>query len=195
MASFDIDNESIIIPSSKYKLAGLILMTATFAAVGVFMLLNAKEIAGTEYHRRPVFSVITIDIIGAAFGGIGFILFVYQLLRSSKPGLIVNFDGIYDNSTLLSAGLIRWDEITDIKESDQAGYINIFVKNPEEHIDRLRNPVKKRAVKAVFNKNGTPISISQDTLKCEYNELWSLLTTPLFEYQQAKKATHFNGAI
>ena len=90
----------------------------------------------------------------------------------------------------MGIGLIRWDEIIDIKEADQAGYINIFVRDPEKLVDRVRNPLLKRAIRADFNKHGTPVSIAETTLRCGYNELWSLLTTRLYEYRRAIENTH-----
>src|ERR1700739_1193820 len=166
MASFDINNESITIPISRYKLMGLIMIAATFLVIGVFVILYAKDIANTTYRRPSVSSVIFMGILSISFGGVAGILFIYRMLLSSKPVLIVDLDGIHDNSTLLAVGLIRWDEIIDIKEADQAGYINIFVKDPEKLVDLLRTPQKKRVIRADFNKHGTPVSISEGTLRC-----------------------------
>jgi len=195
MANFNLDNESITIPISKYKIVGLFLMSAAIAAVGVLALLNAKAMANTEYHRRPVFLVIIVGIICAAVGVVACILSAYRLLLSSKPGLIVDLNGIFDNSTPASLGLVKWNEITDIRESDQAGYINIFVKNPREFIDRSRNGLTKRIIQAAFKKSGTPIIISDSSLRCDYNELSTLLSTRLFEYQQAREHTLFDGTL
>jgi len=190
MSSFDIDQESVSIPVSRYKLGGLIMYAFAFLAVGILIIVYAKEISQTGYRHPPKVYVIFMGILSAAFGGVASLLFVYRFFLSSKPGLIVDLEGIHDNSTLMGIGLIRWDEIIEIKEADQAGYINIIVKDPEKLVDRIRNPLIKRAIKADFNKHGTPVSIAETTLRCGYDELWSLLTTRFYEYQRAIENTH-----
>ena len=191
MSSFDIDQESVSIPVSRYKLGGLIMYALAFLVLGIVIIVYAQEISLTSYrYHPPKVYVILMGAFSAAFGGVASLLFIYRFFLSSKPGLIVDLEGIHDNSTLMGIGLIRWDEIIDIKEADQAGYINIIVKDPEKLVDRVRNPLIKRAIKADFNKHGTPVSIAETTLRCGYNELWSLLTTRFYEYQRAIENTH-----
>jgi hypothetical protein len=194
MANFDPDSESVTIPFSRYKLTGLLLICLGFAAVGIWCIIDREAISAGSLHHDPVFFAMFIGVVCIAFAGMGCSVFLYQLFNR-KPGLVVDINGIRDNSTLASVGLIKWDDITEVTEGSAAGFVYIHVKNPEAYINRFNNRWKKKFAKANFDKNGTPLAISQNELKCDFNELYALLTARVFEYQEAKKDTHFHGSL
>ena len=100
-----ITTNEIIIPLSKKKTIFLLLVDVVFVAVCLKLL--------TQDHPDSILFAVIIPIIGMLlFGSCG----IYMIIKffDKKPGLIINNEGIIDNSSAISAGLIKWGDITNI---------------------------------------------------------------------------------
>lgn len=85
--------------------------------------------------------------------------------------LIIDLNGITDNSSNLSVGLIKWTDITDIRSDNDNStkFLYIFVKNLEKYIQKKK--FTRRLMRMNLNMTGTPLYISSITLKCSFKEL------------------------
>jgi hypothetical protein len=103
-------------------------------------------------------------------------LFIKKL-PDNKPGLIINSEGIIDNSSGVSAGLVLWKDIIEITTSNVMNqkFLMFIVKNPEEYINRQNGIVKRKAMEMNYRSYGSPISISANTLDTNFEELYELL--------------------
>ena len=93
-------------------------------------------------------------------------------LFDKSPGLVLNSEGILDNSSGLSAGVIPWSEVVDIREYQvqKQKFVSIHVQDPEKYANN-GNALKRMANRANIKMCGTPINISANSLKIGYEEL------------------------
>ncbi len=89
-----------------------------------------------------------------------------------KSGVIINHDGIIDTSSLVSVGLIKWEDIVRIRkiEVNSVPFLIIDVKNQEEYLKDL-NKLKAWWMRVNAKSFGSAISISPVFLKCKFSEL------------------------
>lgn len=100
-----------------------------------------------------------------------FTLGLIQLLFKCE-GVSIDSEGLFDNSSLVSVGLIEWDDITSIRTGkvNTTRFLFIDVKNPEEYLSRF-GKLKTWWLKVNAGPFGTPISISAVLLACSFDEL------------------------
>lgn len=103
----------VIYPNRHYLMA---LAAACLLLVGacVYPLIYGYDISGRDELGQFLKAVTPgIFYIGAPLFGLFLIYVCHQLLRP-KPSVIINQEGIFDNASLLGAGMIRWDEIKSV---------------------------------------------------------------------------------
>ena len=169
------DNE-IKIPLSKNKILLLFLGSLIFVVLGIWFLNDPEKFAHSVYRPRSAEFIKIIGIVSVAFFGICGI-FAFKKLFDKKDGLIINENGITDNSSGTSIGLIKWTDIIGIGITQvySQKFIMIEVSNPEYYIELNKNRIGKMAMKANYNKYGSPISISANSLKTDFAELKVLI--------------------
>jgi len=64
-------------------------------------------------------------------------------------------------------------------------FLLIEVKNPEKYIGKAKSRMKARLMKTNMKMYGTPLSITSNTLKYDFNELEKLIQT---EFENSKNA-------
>jgi hypothetical protein len=105
--------------------------------------------------------------------------FSIKKLLDKTPGLVFNEQGIIDNSSGVSAGLIPWEEIADIqifklnKVSSQR-FLSIFVHQAESYVCR-GNKFQQFLNRQNTRLSGTPINISTNSLKINFDELVNIV--------------------
>src|ERR1700682_4416800 len=119
--------ETLAISSSKKKLAGFGVGSAACAAFGVkWWMVAGAALVGT----------------GVAVVCIGFFalcgLYCFVKMCDRAPGLVLDRDGIIDNSTGVAAGRVRWEEITDIRfrMMGRQRFVTIDVVDPRRFVER-----------------------------------------------------------
>ncbi len=165
----------IKIPLSKTKLI--------FAFIGsaIFILIGREFILMPEKYVSPLMrSPELIAIVGYAsviFFGLCLIYILYKA-SDKKPGLIVNGNGITDNSNFSSVGLIEWSEIIGIRSQQvmSTKFILIDVLNPEKFIQKS-SKFKASLLKTNMKMYGTPLSITSNSLRYNFDEMEKLLKT------------------
>src|SRR5690554_5511875 len=107
-------NEQIEIPLSKQKMILTLLGSIVFVGLGIWFLINPPKI------RNPIFGnptvIFIVGLVAILFFGLVAIT-VFRKLWDKKAGLIINQQGIIDNSSGVSAGLVLWTDIEEIKVS------------------------------------------------------------------------------
>jgi len=171
----------IRIALSKKKLIFGFIGSIIFVVLGIQFILKPVSYVSFLYRN-----VELIRIVGyASLIFFGFCL-IYILCKAfdKKPGLIINENGITDNSNFTSVGLIEWSEIIGIRTQQvmKTKFILIDVLNPEKYI---QNSTKFKAtlMKGNLKMYGTPLSITSNSLSYNFNELEKLLNTEFNKYK------------
>ncbi len=175
-------DEQIEISLSKQKMILTLLGSIVFVGLGIWFLINPPKIS------NPIFGNPTlIFIVGLAsilfFGLVA--VTIFRKFSDKKPGLIISRHGITDNSSGVSAGLIPWSDIQEIKISQVMSqkFLMLIVNNPQDYLDKVTNPLKRNAMKMNYKTYGSPISISSNALRTNFNELQNLLLEKMNEYK------------
>lgn len=176
--------ETIEIPLNKQKILLLIFGAATLVAVGVLFIINPVEFEGRRASKEMIF---IIGIAAVLFFGIC-LVFAIRKLFSKQVGLMINSDGLIDNSAGNSAGQILWTDVKGITIYNVMNqkFVSVHVKDPEKYISAQKNVFKRKLMAQNYKMAGTPISISPNTLKISFNELHSLLQDRFGKYKQSQ---------
>ncbi len=168
------ETTNIKIPLSKGKMIFLLLGALLFVILSVFIFLNAEEML-TRRISNPIFIKI-IAIIGFLFFGV-ILMSILKKMISNQSGLIISNEGIWDNSSGVSVGMIKWEDIVGIRKVKASGvnFILIDVKNAESYLNNTKGIIKRQAMKANMRKYSTPISLSAAGLKFSFNKLEELI--------------------
>lgn len=168
-------NERIEIQLSKKKNLLALLGAAAFVAAG-FILPGL-------YEGDPKEELVMVTSYAAIifFGLCG--LYILVKLFDSKPGLILDSEGIHDNSSAVAADLIRWKEIKGIEVDSVLlnKFIRIDLKDPEALIAR-HTGVKKWLMQMNYKQYDSPAFITSSTLNCKFTKLEKLLKEKLKQY-------------
>jgi hypothetical protein len=164
------EKERVEIKLSKTKNVLTFLGSVAFVVSSVFLIIVAD--------RQERFSPLLVQFVGvlglAFFGLCGVYIFIKAFDR--KPGLVVDGDGILDNSSAAAGQLIKWDKITGIRKHQimSTKFIPIDIENPEQFIDQATG-LKKKLMWGNYKAIGTPTSISSTALTCNFDELFDLI--------------------
>lgn len=167
-------NDDRIIELSKTKILLLITGALVFVALGIWMYrLDPAWIEAQRRFNNPVL-VHGIGIVSAVFFGLCGAVGIKKLF-DKKPGLVLSAAGIVDNSSGASAGLIPWSEIQgfSIVEIQKQRMLIIKLADPEKYI-QAGGSMKRALNRMNLKMCGSPIAISSNSLKINFNELVSL---------------------
>ncbi len=178
------NNKTIEIQLNKSKLLFSILGSIVFVLLGIWMMIEAPNGDSSSFFKIPVLMFL-VGLICVVF----FVFVCIVALRklfSKKPGIVINHEGIMDNSTGFSVGFVSWKDIEQIQPSQVVlqKFLLIMVSNPNDYINRESNKLKQRALRTNLVRYNTPIIISNNTLKTDFTSLQQTLVQQLFEYRQ-----------
>ena len=169
---------TIEIPLSKLKIGLSFIGTIIFVILGILFTTNPEEWL-TARSNSPGF-VRIIGVISVVFFGVCGI-FIGRKLFDKTIGLTIDEKGITDNTNGTSVGLIEWDDITGIDKVEISFSKILLIKTdkPDKYIDRAKNGISKRAMKANNRIYGSPISIISNSLSMKFSELEKLVKSEL----------------
>lgn len=123
--------------------------------------------------------VTAAGYVGLTFFGLAG-LYIFYKLFDSKPGLIIDKDGIYDNSSAAAGHLIEWEIITGLRVGQvmSTKFMLVDIENPEEFMERASR-IKKKLMWGTYKMYGTPTSISSAALSCDFDELFQIINERL----------------
>jgi hypothetical protein len=152
-------DEEIIIPLSKLKL--LLGLSGSIC----FVLLGGWLFTIVDFFIKAV-ALIAIVFFGVVA------IYISKKLFDNSPGLIINSKGIFDNSSGVAVGLIPWDQITGFSVSSiqSQRFLTVHVRYPENYLNK-GNFMQRMAIKANANFYDSPVHISPNSLKINFDEL------------------------
>jgi hypothetical protein len=168
---------------NKKKLVKLIIGALLLTAGALWMLISQPQTSNAVFNNPLVKNGAAI--LGLLLGPVGFYI-VIKKWRDKKPGLIIDDTGITDNSSGVSAGLIPWKDINEIRETKifRQQFLMLIVQNPEEYINRQPNGLKRKGMESNYKHFGSPISISVNALDCKFYELKNMLQKRLADFRE-----------
>lgn len=174
--------EQIEIPLSKTKMMLTFLGSLVFVGLGLWFLTNPPKSNHWLFGNPTI--VFIIGLASVIFFGLVAVI-IFRKFSDKKPGLTISKQGITDNSSGVSAGLIPWTDIQEIKISQVMNqkFLMFIVRNPEEYLDKVTNPLKRNAMKMNYKTYGSPISISSNALQTNFDDLHKLLIDKMNEYK------------
>jgi hypothetical protein len=164
--------DRIEIPLSKVKLTLMLIAAIAFVAIGFYLVIYQRV---SPIFRSHIFNT-TASIAGILFFGIG-AFFILLKLKDNRPGIIIDKKGLDINASAASFGLVKWDEIEDVKavKYQNQDLLLILVKNPEEYIGIQKNMIVRKAMELSWKYLNTPITISANGLKCNFDQLKNIV--------------------
>ena len=174
--------EQIEIPLSKIKMILTFLGSLMFVGIGIWFLTNPPKSNHLLFGNQTV--IFITGIASVIFFGLVAIT-IFRKFSDKKAGLTINRQGIVDNSSGVSAGLIPWADIQEIKISQVMSqkFLMFIVRNPEDYLEKVKNPLKRNAMKMNYKTYGSPISISSNALQTNFDDLHKLLIDKMNEYK------------
>lgn len=169
--------ERIEIKLSKGKGILTLLGSVAFLLTSIWLIDYASnhETVDIGILRLDPVIVIVIGYVGLIFFGLAGLYILYKLFDKT-PGLIIDKEGIYDNSSAAAGHLIKWERIKGLRVDQvmSTKFILIDIENPEEFMDEV-NGIKKKLMWSTYKMYGTPTSISSSTLSCDFDELFRII--------------------
>ena len=181
--------EEVKIPLSKTQIIFMFIGALLFVVAGIWVIAiptSKVELPGIlRVVPPPMFALVGIASI--VFFGWCSISISFKIF-SNKPGLVLNKDSFWDNSSGSSAGHIPWSNVLEIGTLEVASQhlITILISNPEEIIEK-QGFTARFWMKQNYKIYGTPIHISANALKIKHKELFRLLKDKYDEYQVKTK--------
>lgn len=171
----------IEIPISKTKISLLLVGALIFVMLGVLFILTPDKFASTLFRNPQTIRVVGVLAV-LFFGAAG--MYGLRKLFDKSIGLIIDENGITDNSNAASVGLIEWRDIVEIKTEQvmSTRFLLIFVTNPNKYLDRTTG-FKQKLMRGNMKMYGTPLSITSNTLKYNFVNLEKLLKNSWMESQ------------
>lgn len=168
----------IEIELSKKKLILLLIAGVVFVIVGYLGAVKPEDFVSPIFRSPEIIRIS--GIAGVCFFGVGIIFIVWKLF-DNKPGLIIDDVGITDNSNAMSMGLIEWKDINRIEKKQvmSTKFLILHTNNPEKYIRRAKNFISRRAVEMNVKTYGSPLSITSNSLKINFEDLETLITREL----------------
>lgn len=124
------------IRSSRLKNLIFSLLSIFMTSLAVFMLLSGLYEGNILYAIDLIF----IGLIGTLFFGAATLIYIRNIFII-RPVLILENDGFYENTTILSmkSSLISWDEVKKIKNMPMMGQgmVSIFMKDQDAYLAKL----------------------------------------------------------
>ncbi len=156
----------------------LLLGSLAFVAGGIWIATNPDRFVPNIFRVTDPAIIRIGGIVGILFFGVTGMYGIKKLF-DKKIGLIIDANGITDNSNASSIGLIEWSDIQEIrtKQVMSTKILLIDIVNPEKYIGKAKNRMQAKLMKANLNMYKTPLSITSNTLKYNFEELEKLIQT------------------
>lgn len=176
--------DKIEIPLSKLKILFVIVGSALFVFSGLYI---CTTISDGQTRYNPIF-LKAVGIVGILFfGATG--LYGIKKMFETGVGLIIDENGITDNTNAYGIGLIKWTDITAIKTKQvmRTKFLLIYTNDPNKILDSVTG-IKRKFMNGNLKMYGTPFSKTSNTLKYNFEDLERLLNGQL--NKQREKITN-----
>jgi hypothetical protein len=160
---------TIILYPRRSKMFLIALGSLLFVCAGFFILSQSDE----SHIPQPLRIIIAFLAIG--FFGLCFLYALYRI-TVRRPALSLEREGILDNASAVSAGLVRWEEIERIYTSSLQGqqFVSISVKDQERFLQRMHG-FKAKLMQLNIGLVGAPVNLPVTALGMTSAELVVLI--------------------
>lgn len=160
----------IKIPKHKLKQIGLFLAALVFVYIGYKMTNSEFRSSRMSFEAAVFWGYLGI----AFFGLVGLLIFLNIL--TSKPALIINSDGITNNSHVGGGYLIRWQNIKSLKiiSINKQRMIAVDLINDDEIYNQV-NFVARKWMKVNGRFMGTPTFITAVMIKMNLDDVLKII--------------------
>lgn len=174
--------ESIEIKISNKKFSLLVVGCLIFITLSILFIIKPDDFV-TFLVRNTLF-IKFAGILGLLFFGFALYSMIQKKILDGNIGIIINDEGIIDNSSFVSVGLIKWEDIVSIEKSNvvSTSFLLIKVKDPKKYIDATKG-IKSKLLKGNYNSYGTPISISANFINCSFTQLENVILNSFENYK------------
>lgn len=151
--------------------------------LGIVMTITPETFV-TIMYRNP--HTIRLGAIAAVLFCGAAVTYGIRKLFDKRIGLIIDENGITDNTNAVSVGLINWTDITEIKTEQvrSTKFLLIFISNPDKYLNRV-GALQRKFMHANMLMYGTPLSLSSNTLKYNFADLEKIILK--YQIEQSKK--------
>jgi hypothetical protein len=160
----------VTIPLSKGKLLLTILGGCAFVAIGIWMWRSADDYSGFKHWKALVGAGLCVPCFG-----LGVLVLTYKLF-DSRPGLVLNDEGIHRLGLFTFWPPIPWKHIThcSITKVKRTSMLAIHVDNEQEILARL-GPFTRWLKRMSIAQYGAPHVLASANLKIGIQELKELI--------------------
>jgi hypothetical protein len=171
----------IQVPLSRVKISLLLLGSAGFVALAIALWPAVDLLPDDAPWAFVMTMLLTVTVVFFGWCGLSAVWKFFD----SAPGLIIDDQGIVDNSSGVSGGRIPWSEIKGVHVTtvQMQRFLTIEVRDPEKYIQRA-SFLKRQLVRLNARHFGGPIQISANTLKINFDELLNIVSHRLEKYRR-----------
>jgi hypothetical protein len=176
-------NQQVAIAFNKKKILPHLLGALVFAVLGTGMMALSLQ-AKNQLLVQVVF--FTVGLAGLLFFGLIAVMHLMKMAKN-KPALIITDEGLFDNSSGLSTGLIKWQDIKKLnftRTGNQASLV-IMLKKTDKYIERESNFLKKASMRINNKMSGSPVHIPLSYLDIDWPALSELIADKRFPQKPA----------
>lgn len=174
----------IEIPLSRTKLLTGLGGSMLFVFLGIWLFTHESDLQNSSWMLLGNPLVIKgVGVASILFFGATSIYGIKKRL-DTNIGLIIDDEGIIDNTNAASIGRIKWSDITEIstRQLMSTKFLLIFTKDPNGILEKASG-MKRKLLASSMTMYGTPISITSTTLKYNFSDLEKLLKDKLQEHR------------
>lgn len=153
-----------------------------FVVLGVMVCYKPENFVSVMYENKTLIrfaGILSVVFFGACS--------VYGMIKlfDKRYGLIIDRNGIIDNTNASSVGLINWADILSIETQQvmSTKFLLIFVTNPDKYLNQTTG-LKRKLLQGNMKMYGTPLSITSNSIRCNFDDLQTLTNSNLDEFKK-----------
>jgi hypothetical protein len=177
--------QRIEIPTSKIKMVLTLCGSILFVVLGYYAAFEDTFYQNNLRRNSPGIGR-PVGFVAIIFSGIIAIFSIYKLF-SKKTGLIIDDAGFTDNSGGVALGFISWSDVTGFRvvKIQSTKFVLVYLRQPNKYLSKY-SKLKQKLMGLNNKMYGTPFSITSTSLRCDFDELHSLLEKYLKNYRNNK---------
>ena len=162
-------DKKFVIKQNQRKQFLLILLSIIMLSGAFFVFFYNKDISEIKYINK-IIGAIGIIFFGAC------LIFIIKRFIKPKDILVIDQNGILDNSTAVSIGFIPWNEIKSvyINRVFTETFICVEVENIEEKLKGL-SFFKRNMIKFNLKMGNAPVSITLNSTNYKPEEVLEII--------------------
>jgi hypothetical protein len=169
-----------VIYFSKKKTTFLLITCLSFVTIAISFIIDPPT-GRIPFIDSPAALKVLLSVCALFFGVIS--IFLIKKMFDRRPAIIIDGNGIDDNSSMCSAGYVEWNQIDTvwIIEVNRQKMIAIRLIDVESHM-RLRSTFAKKTVKLNYKMYEMHFAISANSLDTDIEPLYKIMVEKINRY-------------